>query len=432
MLPSAWLFFIFSLGAAPMNKLILKNVRPFVNGKFEEPTTMNLVDGKWVSETPSDAVEFNTRGALAIPALFGLGLDFKEPLRDDIYTFRDGVDAMHRGGFFGGLYESSANAIDDSLKLAAIQQMSAKSKLSFAFLGAFSMGYQCKDLSEMVELAAAGAVGFGDGNQNCSHTRFLRLAMEYGSMTGKRFFFMPLDNSLRHHGLVHEGCYSDLLGMKAIPRVAETMEAFRILEMARFLNVPVHFKQVSCGETLKLIENARKNGVDVTCDVDIYHLLIDDSCLLELDSHYNVPMPFRAAADREALWQGLKSGIVDAISINHDPVLRQDKEVNFEDAVPGAVSLEIALPALWKPLCERLSPARAVELLSTAPAKLAGVTPSSLKLGANADMVLLDPDASTDVVPSMFAGQVRNSPLLGKKVASTILGSYLGGLWTEV
>lgn len=415
-----------------MPNMILKNVRPFVNGKFEEPTTMNLVDGKWVGEAACDAKEFDAKGALAIPALFGLGLDFKEPLRDDIYTFREGVDAMRRGGFFGGLYESSANAIDDSLKLAAIQQMSAKSKLSFAFLGAFSMGYQCKDLSEMVELAAAGAVGFGDGNQNCSHTRFLRLAMEYGSMTGKRFFFMPLDNSLRHHGLVHEGSFSDLLGMKAIPRVAETMEAFRILEMARFLKVPVHFKQVSCGETLKLIENARKNGVDVTCDVDIYHLLIDDSCLLELDSHCNVPMPFRAASDREALWKGLESGVVDAISVNHDPVLRQDKEVNFEDAVPGAVSLEIALPAVWKPLCERLSAARAVELLSSAPAKLAGVEPSSLKLDAIANMVLLNPDASADVVPSMFAGQVRNSPLLGKKIPSTILGSYLNGLWTEV
>lgn len=415
-----------------MPNMILKNVRPFVNGKFEEPTTMNLVDGKWVGEAVSDAKEFDAKGALAIPALFGLGLDFKEPLRDDIYTFRDGVNAMHRGGFFGGLYESSANAIDDSLKLTAVQQLASKSGMKFAFLGAFSMGYQCKDLSEMVELAESGAVGFGDGNQNCARTRFLRLAMEYGSMTGKRFFFMPLDDSLRHHGLVHEGSYSDLLGMKAIPRVAETMEAFRILEMARFLKVPVHFKQVSCGETLRLIENARKNGVDVTCDVDIYHLLIDDSCLLDLDSHCNVPMPFRAASDRDALWKGLESGVVDAISVNHDPVLRQDKEVNFEDAVPGAVSLEIALPAVWKPLCERLSPARAVELLSTAPAKLAGVEPSSLKLCANADMVLLDPDASADVVSSMFAGQVRNSPLLGKKIPSKILGSYLGGLWTKV
>ena len=251
-------------------------------------------------------------------------------------------------------------------------------------------------------------------------------------MTGKRFFFMPLDESLRHHGLVHEGHYSDTLGMKGIPRVAETIAAFRILEMARFLKVPVHFKQVSCGETLKLIEMAREQGVDVTCDVDVYHLLLDDSCLFDLDSHCNVVMPFRSAADKEALWQGLKSGTVNAISVNHDPVLRQDKEVNFEDAVPGAVSLEIALPALWKPLTEKLGESRAIELLSSAPAKIAGVGGACLGLDSKVDLVLFDDKAKTEVTSSLFAGQVRNSPLLGQTLSGKILGSYLGGLWTEV
>ncbi len=415
-----------------MPNMVLNNVCPFVDGKFAKPTKMCLVDGKWADSAPEGTPEFDAKGALALPALFGLGLDFKEPLRDDIYTFKDGVCAMRRGGFFGGLYESSANPIDDSQKLTAMQQLSAKSGLEFAFLGAFSMGYQCKDLSEMVELAQGGAVGFGDGNCDCSRTRFLRLAMEYGSMTGKRFFFMPLDDSLRHHGLVHEGSYADTLGMKAIPYIAETIAAFRILEMARFLKVPVHFKQVSCGETLKLVETARAQGVDVTCDVDIYHLLLDDSCLFDLDSHCNVPMPFRSAEDREALWKGLESGTVNAISVNHDPVLRQDKEVNFEDAVPGAVSLEIALGAIWKPLSGRLGAARAVELLSTAPAQLAGVEPAALRKGGQANLVLLDQDCPTKVVPSMFAGKTRNTPLLGKELSSKIVGSYIGGIWNEV
>ena len=415
-----------------MRNIILDNVCPFVNGKFGKPTKMYLVDGKWANGAPEGTPVVDAQGALAIPALFGLGLDFKEPLRDDIYTFKDGVAAMTRGGFYGGLYESSANAIDDSLKLAAIQQISAKYGLSIAFLGAFSMGYQCKDLSEMVELADAGVVGFGDGNQDCSRTRFLRLAMEYGSMTGKRFFFMPLDDSLRHHGLVHEGSYADTLGMKGIPRVAETIAVFRILEMARFLKVPVHFKQVSCGETLKLIERAREDGVDVTCDVDIYHLILDDSCLFDLNSLDNVPMPFRSAEDREALWKGLESGVVNAISMNHDPVLAQDKEVHFEDAVPGAVSLETALPAIWKPLSERLGAARAVELLSTAPAQLAGVAPSKLSEGERADLVLLAQDSPKTVEASMFAGQVWNSPLLGKQLPSSIVGTYINGNWTEV
>ena len=117
-----------------MRNIVLNNVRPFVDGKIAEPAKICLVDGAWASSAPEGTPEFDAKGAVALPALFGLGLDFKEPLRDDIYTFKDGVEAMRRGGFYGGLYESNANAIDDSLKLAAIQQISA--------MGAFSTGYQ--------------------------------------------------------------------------------------------------------------------------------------------------------------------------------------------------------------------------------------------------------------------------------------------------
>ena len=86
-----------------MRNMVLNNVRPFVGGKFGEPTKMCLVDGTWADSAPEGTPEFDAKGAVALPALFGLGLDFKEPLRDDIYTFRDGVSAMRRGGFFGGL-----------------------------------------------------------------------------------------------------------------------------------------------------------------------------------------------------------------------------------------------------------------------------------------------------------------------------------------
>ena len=143
-------------------------------------------------------------------------------------------------------------------------------------------------------------------------------------------------------------------------------------------------------------------------------------------------MPFRSAKDKEALWQGIKDGTVNAISVNHDPVLRQDKEVNFEDAVPGAISLEIALPALWKPLVDCVGEPRAVELLSWNAAKIAQVEPSAIEVGAKTDLVLLADKEETLVEPSLFAGQVRNCPLLGSKLSGKIKGSYLGGRWTEV
>ena len=361
-----------------------------------------------------------------------LALTLWKPLRDDIYTCADGVDAMLRGGFYGGLYESAANPIDDADKLTAAENRFSSfgclgGSFDIKFLGAYSKGFGTDSLAEMMELAESDVVaGFGDGNGVIPHSRFLRLAMEYGKMTGKRFFFQPMDKTLRHSGCVHEGAYSDMLGMKGIPRIAETIAAYTVLETARFLQVPVHFKQVTCGETLELVRDARKKGMDVTCDVGLYHLLLDDSCLETLDSAYHILPPIRSAADRDALWQGIVDGTVDAISMNHTPVLRQDTVVNFEDSVPGALSLEVALPAIWNKLVAKVGEARAIELLSTAPARLAGSTPV-----AN-NVVVFAPDKPHVVVESDFAGHVCNSPLLGKELPSSILAIYINGFWKEM
>jgi dihydroorotase len=406
--------------------VVLKNAK-FWNGKsfeLQNEVRLNACEN-------AETVEFDCNGALVMPALFGLGIDFMEPLRDDVYTFADGFDALRKGGFYGGLYESAANPIDDADKYTAMvnrfkSEERGEDAFDIKFLGAYSKGFGSDSLAEMVELAEAGVAGFGDGNGVIPHSRFLRLAMEYGKMTGKRFFFQPMDKTLRHSGCVHEGAYSDMLGMKGIPRIAETIAAYTVLETARFLQVPVHFKQVTCGETLELVRNARKNGIDVTCDVNLYHLLLDDSCLETLDSAYHILPPIRSAADREALWQGVVDGTVNAISVNHTPVLRQDTVVNFEDSVPGALSLEVALPAIWNKLVASVGEARAIELLSTAPARLAGAE------SAGESVVVLAPEKTHKVLESDFAGHVCNSPLTGKVLPSSILASYINGVWTEL
>ena len=223
-----------------------------------------------------------------------------------------------------------------------------------------------------------------------------------------------------------------MLGMKGIPRIAETIAAHTVLEMARFLQVPVHFKQVTCGETLDLVREARKKGIDVTCDVGLYHLLLDDSCLETLDSAYHILPPIRSAADREALWKGVEDGTVNVISVNHTPVLGQDTEVNFEDSVPGALALEIALPAIWNDLSSRVGNARAIELLSDAPAKLVGAKSAFDKNSKKmSDMVVLDPNKTHVVTKKDFAGHVSNSPLLGKTLQSSILGTFISGALTK-
>ena len=217
--------------------------------------------------------------------------------------------------------------------------------------------------------------------------------------------------------------------MKGVPEQAETIPLFSLLEMSRWLGVPLHIKQVTSRSALDLIRRYRDLGVDVTCDVNLLHLLFCDEDLLSLQTSLNLHPPVRSSADRDALWSGLADGSISAISINHFPVHREDKEVNFEAAIPGAVSLEVALPAIWKLLSERVGKARAVELLSQKPAEIACASKVELASGKRADAVLFDPSGETEVSSKTFAGGVENSPFLGQKLSGKIIGSYIAGLW---
>ncbi len=412
-----------------MDNVVLKNVHPVVRGKLEPAQDVSIVDGVWRDSAPEGTRTIEGNDALLLPGLFALGLDFQEPSRDDIYTYRAGFQAMRRGGFFGGLYESAANPVDGIWRLVAEKAALGKDGLDIRILGAISQGYEAKALAEMRELADGGVAGFGDGNRSFGTMRFLRLALEYGAMTGKRFFFLPYDYSLAHGGFVHEGNFSDKIGMKGVPEQAETIPLFALLEMARWLGVPLHIKQVTSKAALELIRRYRKMHLDVTCDVDVHHLLFFDEDLKGLDTNLNLHPPLRASKDRVALWDALSDETVSAVSFNHFPVHREDKEVNFEAAVPGAVSLEIALPIIWNRLSERLGISRALDLLSKNPAKIAGAEPPCLEQGGKVSAVLFDPKGRTLVEPGTFAGGVENSPFLGLELSGRILGSYIAGKW---
>lgn len=412
------------------NAFGFEGVQVFSNGKLGAPQTFWVKEGAWVEGPISGATLIPAQGAWVLPGLFALGVDFQEPIRDDVYILRDGFEAMLRGGFSSALYESPANPIDDVHKLRSLQDACGKSGLDFHYLGAISAGNDGKALAEMLELASGGVAGFGDGNHFPSNLRFLRLALEYAGMTGLRCFFQPTERSLAGKGCVHEGHYADTLGMRGIPAQAETIAVHQILELAGWLHVPVHLKQLTCSESLNLVRHARAKNVDVTCDVSIYHLLLDDSQLIHMDTNLHLRPVLRTAEDREALWVGLTDGTVQAISCAHSPVLPQDKLVNFEEATPGAVSLEILLGALHTEASKRnISVDSWLPWITEGAAQSAGLPFSSLGLGLDSPFLLFHPGQKRVIGESDFAGQVHNSPLLGSTLQGSVLGTFFGQTW---
>jgi dihydroorotase len=401
--------------------VLIKNVRPFANGSWQKEQDIFLENGVWGSagvrlRSPPD-MEIDGSGLLALPALFAIGADFQEPVRDDVYSFANGIEAMQRGGFHGCLYESKANPIDDLQQLASFKQLCKNSNFNISLLASFSRANEHKNISEMLELASSGAAGFGDGGVPVWNLRFLRMVFEYGKATGKTFYFHPMQPDLYNSGVVNEGLYSDTIGFKGIPEQAETIAVYQILEFSRWFGVPVHLREISCKKSIELIARAKDAGVNVSCDVGIYHLLFDDSSILTLSSEYRFSSPLRSAEDKEALWKGLLDGTARYISCNHYPVRKQEKQTNFEDASPGAVSLEIALSALWGITAEKTSghPERLLEWMG------AGV----LEQGAHANLILFNPNFEWEVSENAFAGSVCNSPLLGKKLKGKISHTYL-------
>jgi dihydroorotase len=404
--------------------ILIKNVRSYVQSSWQPPQDIFLEDGIWKNGSAKNVIEIDGSDLLALPALFAIGVDFQEPVRDDVYSFADGIEAMLRGGFYGCLYESKANPIDDLQQLASFRQICEKSKLDISLLASFSKANEHKNISEMLELAHGGASGFGDGSMPVGNLRFLRMVFEYGKATGKTFYMHPQEPSLCSAGVVNEGLYSDTIGFKGIPEQAETIAVYQILEFAEWFGVPVHLREISCKKSIDLIAQAKSCGVDVSCDVGIYHLLFDDSSLLTLSSGYRFLSPLRTAKDKEALWEGLLNGTVQYISCNHFPVRQQDKQTNFEDACPGAVSLEIALSALWQITAEKTS-GHPERLLNWFGAK-------SLEIGKPANLILFNPNLEWEARENAFAGSVCNSPLFEKTLKGKIIGTYLSSTWQKI
>jgi dihydroorotase len=301
-------------------------------------------------------------------------------------------------------------------QLASFNQICENSNFEIFLLASFSRANEHKNISEMLELANGGAFGFGDGGLPVGNLRFLRMVFEYGRATGKTFYLHPLESNLYCPGVVNEGVYSDTMGFKGIPEQAETIAVYHILEFSKWFGVPVHLREISCKKSIDLITAARKNGVNVSCDAGIYHLLFDDSALLTLSSEYRFSSPLRTEEDREALWNGLISGAVQYISCNHFPVRKQDKQTNFEDAIPGAVSLEIALSALWNEADEKTSghPERLLDWFGA----------KTLEPEKPANLILFNPDIKWEAEESAFAGSVCNSPMLGKVLQGKILLNF--------
>nr|MDQ3283304.1 dihydroorotase [Acidobacteriota bacterium] len=295
-------------------------------------------------------------------------------------------------------------------------------------IGAVSKGLKGEELAELADLHAAGCVAVSDDGKPVWNAQLMRRALEYCSMLGMPLVAHEEDANLADSGVMHEGYYSTLLGMRGIPAASEETLVARDVILARLTGAHVHIAHLSTAGAIDAVRRARAEGVRVTCEVTPHHIALGDDALQSFSTNLKMNPPLRSEAHRRAILEGIADGTVDVIATDHAPHDFDEKNVEFDLAPFGIIGLETAFAVCYEHLVREkvIGLARLVDLMSCAPARIFHLPGGTLAEGSLGDVTLLDLDATYDVTRS-FVSKASNSPFIGARLTGRVVATVVGG-----
>jgi dihydroorotase len=370
-------------------------------------------------------------GLVLAPAFVDPHVHLRTPGREDEETIASGTAAAAAGGYCAILAMPNTDPVIDSAAMlgALIESARAEAEIPVGFLAAITKEQGGAELTEMGELADAGAAGFSDDGVPVSSPGLMRRALQYGAVTGRRIALHCEETTLSRDGQMHEGEVSAELGFTGYPSVAESLMVERDLALAAYERQPLHLLHLSAWESVQALRRARAEGVAATAEVTPHHLCLTDEAVRSLDTNVKMNPPLRSASDRTALLEGLKDGTITAIATDHAPHARHEKEVPFEAAPFGVTGLETTFPALYTHLVEpgHVPLATIIERMSAGPARAYGLDEPRVAVGKPANLVLLDLKASYRVTAESFRSRSVNSWVLGETVKGAVRTTIAAG-----
>lgn len=294
-------------------------------------------------------------------------------------------------------------------------------------LGALTLGLNGERLAELAGLKKAGCVAFSQANKPVVDTEALLRAMEYATTFGFAIWLQPQDYWLARNGIAHEGEVASRLGLAGIPVAAETIAIGTIVQLVRDTGCRVHLTRISSAAGMALIQRARHDGLPVSCDVGIHHLLLTENDIGFFNPHARFAPPLRAQSDRLALSNAVSGGLA-AICSDHTPVGADDKLLPFGEAKPGATGLELLLPLTLKwAAAAGVGLVDALARVTTAPAEILGLPLGTLSPGAVADVCVFDPQENWLLSPDALKSRGKNSPWLGQEMSGRVRATLAAG-----
>ena len=385
-----------------------------------------------VTDGVISALESGQASTLVIaPAFVDPHVHLRTPGREDEETLRSGTEAAAAGGYCAILAMPNTEPIVDSAAVlgALIERARAEAVIPTGFMAAISKGQAGELLSEMAELAAAGAAAFTDDGRPVTSAGLMRRALQYSALAGRLLALHCEELALSRGGHVHEGRVSAEVGLGPYPSTAESLMVQRDLALAADTERPLHLMHLSARESVEALIHAREAGIAATAEVTPHHLCRTDEAVRSLDPNTKMNPPLRGEEDRMALISALRDGSISAIATDHAPHARQEKDVPFEDAPFGVIGLETAFAALHTHLVVpgMLPLATLLERMSAGPARVFGLDEPAIEVGARANLVALDLDAEWTVTEDGFRSLSANSWLLGETLRGRVVRTIADG-----
>lgn len=371
--------------------------------------------------------EQNCSGLILAPGLVDLYSHSDEPGFETRETLASLTASAIAGGFTRlTLLPDTHPPLDHADGLARLQaQLPSDLPLQVQAWGAMTQNLEGKQLVEYADLIQAGVVGFSDG-RSLQNSILLRRLCEYLEAESYPVALWPCDPALAGSGAIREGVDALRLGLSESPTMAETSVLAALLEIVAETKIPVHIMRVSTARSVDLIQGAKARGLPITASTTWMHMLGNSQSLYTYDVNWRLDPPVGNIHDQEALIQGLETGVIDAIAIDHHAYTYEEKTVAFSAAPPGTIGLELALPLLWQAFVatERWSPLTLWDRLSTSPSHCLGQSPPTIQVSQPTEMVLFDPHQSWHANAQHLKSLSRNTPWYGQTLTGRIVKTW--------
>jgi dihydroorotase len=372
---------------------------------------------------------FDGQGAFLTPGFFDLNCVAGDPgfeTKEDIQTLTATAKA---GGFTGlALLPQTSPVVQSKSQVEYIINRAKNNLVDVFPVGAISQNREAKELAELFDMQQAGAVAFSDGDRALQDDGFMSRALQYAKGFDALLMVYPENKSIAGKSQINESKNSVLLGMKGLPALAEEMHIARDIFLATYNETKIHISNISTAGAVALIRKAKKDGVQVSCDVTAHHLVFTEELLSDFDSNYKVKPPLRSKTDIKALIAGLKDGTIDAITSQHRPEEIEFKNVEFEIAHYGIIALQTVLPLLLK---AGLDISLIAEKLAINPRKLLNLTVPVIEEGAEANFTVFNATEKWAYNSASNHSKSANSPLLGTELTGKVKLVYNNNRYWE-